>query len=71
MHPFVPVTIETGSESRVVAMVTGILDTGTVYKIMEQGKVQEKGRLKLTLIDSKVLLLTDKCGSNHSEKLEL
>jgi hypothetical protein len=33
-HPFISVTIETGNESRVVSMATGILDTGTACKIM-------------------------------------
>jgi hypothetical protein len=69
-HPFVPVTIETGSESRVVTMATGISDAGTAYKVLAQGKFQEKGRLKLTLIDSKVVLLTDNYGINDSENLE-
>jgi hypothetical protein len=45
-------------------MATGILDTGTAYEIMAWGKIQEEGRLKLTLIVSKVLLLTDKYGSS-------
>ena len=64
-HPFVPVTIETGNESRVVTMATGLLDTGTAYKIMAWGKFQEEGRLKQTLTVSKVLSLTDKYRSSQ------
>ena len=46
-------------------MATGILDTGTAYKIIAWGKFQEEGRLKLKLTVSKLLSLTDKYRSSQ------